>query len=140
MATQEKQKNAKTDQVERLLQNVVEAERQAERRSDERIVTSIVVAVVPCLDGRPLPDTSFPTMTKNISSAGVSVVVNRPLEGDELFVGFPAKSGLSFVRATVQYRERLPLGCYKLGLRMDEVVSIDKWPELKAVPCYRPGE
>ncbi|HEY5313016.1 MAG TPA: PilZ domain-containing protein [Pirellulales bacterium] len=140
MPTQEKpQKISKYCQVERLLLSVIHAERQAERRQDERIDTSIVVAVVPCHEGRPLPDASFATMTKNISSSGISLIVNRSLPEAELFIGFPGKSELSFVRATVLYREPLPLGCYKLGLLMDEVVSVDDWPELKNVVCYRPG-
>lgn len=138
MAIQEKKKNhAKTSGVEGLLRSVMQAERQAERRAEDRIDTAIVVAVVPCEAGRPLPKAAFATMTKNISSAGISLIVNRTLAEDGLFVGFPGKSELSFVRATVLYRDRLPLGCYKLGLRMDEVASVDDWPELKDVACCR---
>jgi hypothetical protein len=140
MTTQEKpKKNSKFSQVERLLLSVLQAENQAERRRDERIDTAIVVAVVPCADGRPVPDAAFATMTKNISSMGISLIVNRSLAGDDLFVGFPGKSELSFVRARVLYRDPLALGCYKLGLVMDEVVNVDEWPELKDVVCYRPG-
>jgi hypothetical protein len=139
MATKAKEKTAQAAQVERLLQDVVEAERHAERRRDERIDTSIVVAVVPCRDGRPVSAESFATMTKNISAEGISLIVNRHLAGDELFVGFPGQNDLSFVRARIRYRERMALGCHKLGLFMDEVVRVDSWPELKDVACFRAG-
>ena len=140
MAIKEKAtKSAKATEVERLLLGVVQADRRAERRREDRIDTSLVVGVVPCRGGRPLPAESFATMTKNISSEGISLIVNRLLDGDELFVGFPGKSELSFVRARIQYREKMPLGCHKLGLRMEEVVDIDAWPELKDIACFRRG-
>jgi hypothetical protein len=88
--------------------------------------------------GRPDAANSFATMTKNISSEGISLIVNRILDENELFVGFPGKTEFSFVRARILYRDRLPLGCYKLGLRMEEVVGLDKWPELGEV-AFRPG-
>src|SRR5580700_6309207 len=104
MAIKEKEKkSAKATQVERLLLDAVQADRQMERRREERIDTSIVVAAVPCRGGRPLPAESFATMTKNISSDGISLIVNRNLDGDELFVGFPGKTELSFVRARILY-------------------------------------
>src|SRR5271169_707516 len=107
-----------TDKVERFLRQIVRAERRTERRVDERIPIAIVVAVVPSIDGRPDSQAAFVTLTKNISAEGISVVVNKPLASDEMFIGFPGKKGLNFVKAQVLHREKMALGCHKLGLRM----------------------
>jgi hypothetical protein len=128
----------KTDKVERFLRQLVRAERRTERREDERIPIAIVVAVVPTIDGRPDALSAFVTLTKNISAEGISVVVNKQLPGDELFIGFPGKTGLNFVQAQVLHREKMALGCHKLGLRMRQLVDPADYPELEQIDCYEP--
>jgi hypothetical protein len=127
-----------TDKVERLLRQIIRAERRTERREDERIPIAIVVAVVPSIDGRPESPAAFVTLTKNISAEGISVVVNKPLASDELFIGFPSKTGLDFVKAQVLHREKMALGCQKLGLKMQELVDVADFPELTHIDCYEP--
>ena len=127
-----------TDKVEHFLRQIVRAERNTERREDERIATAIVVAVVPAIDGRPDSQAAFVTLTKNISAEGISVVVNKQLSANEFFIGFPGKTGLNFVRAEVLHREKMALGCQKLGLKMQELVDVADFPELTHIDCYEP--
>ncbi len=127
-----------TDKIEHFLRQIVRAERRSERRQDERIHTAIVVAVVPAIDGRPDSQAAFATLTKNISAEGISVVVNKQLPANEFFIGFPGKTGLNFVRAEVLHREKMALGCHKLGLKMQELVDVADYPELSRIDCYEP--
>jgi hypothetical protein len=119
----------RSDKVERFLRKVVRAQRRTERREEERIPTAIVVAVVPSVDGQPDSHAAFVTLT---------VVVNKPLAADELFIGFPGKTGLNFVKAQVLHREKMALGCQKLGLKMQELVDVADYPELTHIDCYEP--
>jgi hypothetical protein len=127
-----------TDTVERFLRQIVRAERRAERRVDERIPIAIVVAVVPSIGGRPDSQAAFVTLTKNISAEGISVVVNKPVTIDEVFIGIPGKTGLNFVKAQVLHREKMALGCQKLGLKMERLVDLVEYPELSHIDCYEP--
>jgi hypothetical protein len=131
-------KNPQTDKVEQLLRQIVRAERRTERREDERIPIAIVVAIVPSIGGRPDSQAAFVTLTKNISADGISVVVNKRMPTDEMFIGFPSKTGLDFVKAQVLHREKMALGCQKLGLKMQELVDVADFPELNDIDCYEP--
>jgi hypothetical protein len=124
-----KRTNKIENAVQQFLRSVIDTERKAERRSDSRIDISIVVAIIPVVDGEPQLDRAFATPTKNISSDGISLVVNRNVPEDKLLIGFPGAT-LSFVRADVLYRERMALGCSKLGLRMQEMVDTSDFPAL----------
>jgi hypothetical protein len=122
-----------SSEVERLLRGVLIEERRAERRGESRIATSIVVAVVPCPEGEPVVDGAFVTFTKNISADGISLVVNRPVPDYQVLVGFPGQGMISFVWAEVLHREALPLGCFKLGLRMSKLVDASQYPDLAKI-------
>lgn len=118
-------------EVESFLRKVVDKERESDRRTDDRIEISMVVAIVPLdAQGQPLIDQTFATFTKNISADGISLVTNKRIEESRLLVGFAGKS-VSFVLAEVLHRERLPLGCEKLGLRMTEMVNVADYPGLE---------
>ena len=125
-----KQKDA---DVEKLLREVIRSQRKTERRSESRIDISIVVAIVPLRDGKPDAKGGFVTLTKNISSDGIMLVVNKDLPSSELLVGFPGKGAVSFVTAYILYREPLPLGCFKVGLVMGSVFHADQYPELQGI-------
>src|SRR5262249_6461698 len=118
-------------EVESFLRKVVDKEREQDRRVDDRIDISIVVAVGPLdAENQPRIDAAFPTFTKNISADGISLVTNKRIEEQWLLVGFAGKV-VNFVLAEVLHRERLPLGCEKLGLRMTEMVNVADFPGLE---------
>lgn len=122
--------NHKEKAALRMIRQIVTAEQADDRRSEDRVDISIPVAVVPLAEGEPLVSRSFATLTKNISGQGLSLVVNKSLDYDQLLIGFPGPSSVSFVRTSVLHREPLALGCYKLGLRMGELVDADEFPAL----------
>lgn len=117
--------------VRTFLRDVVQAERKTDRRGDDRIDISIVVAIVPLDDqGRPLIERAFATCTRNISAEGISLVSNKRMDDQRLLVGFAGKT-VSFVLAEVLHRQKLPLGCEQLGLRMIEMVQAADYPGLE---------
>ncbi len=116
--------------IERLLQRLVAAEGSVERRVDERIEISLAVAVIPCVDNVPMPDYAFAAFTRNISSDGVSLVINRPLPSDELLIGFPG-SPMTFVIGKVLHVDKLALGCSRVGVKMNAVVDAPSHPGLE---------
>ncbi|MBS0207660.1 MAG: hypothetical protein JSS27_01775 [Planctomycetes bacterium] len=123
-------KHDEAQSVERLLQGLIKSQGNNERRGDDRVEISLAVAIVPCVDGDPMPDFAFAAFTRNISSDGVSLVINRPVPSDELIVGFPG-TPMTFVLAKVLHRDGMALGCSRLGLRMTEVVDLPPHPGLE---------
>jgi hypothetical protein len=117
------------DELQKFLHNIVTNEQAFDRRGDERITISMAVAVVPLVAGEPQIEQAFVTFTKNISADGISIVVNKPLEYDEILIGFAGVT-MSFVSATVQHRVPMPLGCYRIGLRMHSLVDASDYPAL----------
>ena len=111
--------------VAEFLQGLIETHTTPdERRGDERIEIALAVAVIPCVDGQPDLDRAFPTITRDVSRDGVSLIVNRRFDEDQVVVGFSGTS-ITFVRAEVIYRESQVMGCWRLGLRMTEVVEVE---------------
>jgi hypothetical protein len=123
------QTRSPNQEVQKLLSQLTTQAKQTERREDSRIDISIPVAVIPFVKGQADPGRGFATFTKDISRDGVSIVVNRPLVDDELLIGFPGTQ-TGFVTATVTYRQPLPLGCQRVGLRMFEMIEPKKQDEL----------
>ncbi len=118
--------------VLQVMQQAIDADEASERRNEDRMNVSIAVVVVPWVDGKPVEDRRFITFTKNMSNQGCGLVVNKLLSDDELLIGIPGDQ-LTYVRGRIVYRERLPLGCYKLGVQMDDVVDMTPWPILMNV-------
>lgn len=98
-------------------------EARGERRDDDRIAISLAVAVIPCVGGQPDLDRAFVTMTCDISRDGASLVVTRRFDDERCVIGFPGKT-ITYVAAEVVYREPQVMGCWRLGLRMTEVVEV----------------
>jgi hypothetical protein len=116
--------------VQRFLDEIVAAERSAERRREARINISVVVAVIPCVNGQPVIEQAFATFTKNVSENGVALSLNRVLPHHELLLGFPHAASLRYVRSEVHFRESLPLGCSLLGVRLHEIIDDADYPAL----------
>lgn len=126
-----RKQRSQNPEVENLLRAVVETEVRNNRRSDERIDIAIAVAVVPLDEaGQPIIERRFVTVTKNISADGLSIVSSKRIEDNRMLIGFSG-AAISFVRAEVLHRERLPLGCEKLGLRMTNLVQPGEFPGLE---------
>ena len=102
-------------------------------RTDGRVSLVIVALVVPMHKGRPQAKEAFSVITKEISTTGVSVVLNGPIGLDDVMLGFRWEDEMKFLRATAKHLNPMGGGFYQLGFQMTETIHIGDYPELRSV-------
>ena len=102
-----------------------------ELRFESRINLTIVVLVVPIKNNKPQVDQCLTTVTKDFSSSGVSIVLSEPHPFDKVILGFQRRGSTTFIQAQAKHLSPMGAGFYKLGLKLEEVVSTDAYPELE---------
>jgi hypothetical protein len=99
-------------------------------RLESRVNLSVVVAVIPVEDGRPLVDKRFNAVTKELTTRGLSVVLSECRAADDVIVGFHWERSMKFLLAQARHLSPMGGGFWQLGLRLKEVVHPDDFPEL----------
>lgn len=102
-------------------------------RLDRRVNLTVVVAVIPLEKGRPQMRSAFTAVTKEFSTRGVGVVLNEPLDLEELILGFRWHGDMSFLRGTARHVNPFGGGFYHLGVRLTEVLARDEFPEVRSI-------
>jgi hypothetical protein len=102
-------------------------------RLEHRVNLTVVVMVIPVENGRPALAQRFAAVTKEIATAGLSLVLNEPKGPDEVILAFRWEARMYFVRAKAMHLNPMGAGFYQLGLRMTEMVSPTDYPELQSV-------
>jgi hypothetical protein len=102
-------------------------------RSDQRVNLAVVVTVVPEEEEKPLVDRAFAAVTKDFSSVGVGLVVDRPHGFERAVLGFRIEGEMTFIRAEVKHRWPMGGGFFHLGLELVEVISAGDYPELASL-------
>jgi hypothetical protein len=99
-------------------------------RFEGRVNVTMVVMVVPVEEQKPLVRRAFTAISKEFSSSGVAIVIDRPYGPDEVLLGFRWRGGISWVRAKAKHLNPMGGGFYQLGLRMTERLHTPDHPEL----------
>lgn len=103
------------------------------RRDETRIPICVVTLVVPLKNGKPQLANHFPTVTKEFSSVGVSIVVDQPRGLDEVILAFRWDNETKFVRGTAKHLNPMGAGFYHLGIQLSEMVHVDEYPGLESL-------
>jgi hypothetical protein len=102
-------------------------------RLESRVNLTVAVLVVPVEAGRPLVQEAFTAVTKEFSTTGLALVLDRPWALDEALVGFRWQREMTFIRATAKHLNPIGGGFFQLGLQMTEVVGPDEAPDLHSL-------
>ncbi len=102
-------------------------------RDDKRANLAVVVAVIPLENGRIQGDEAFTAVTKDFSSAGVSIVTERPLELNQAILGFRVDGEIAFLLAEARNPNPMGGGLFQIGFHLLEVVSTGDYPGLESV-------
>ena len=100
-------------------------------RGELRVDLAMVVIVVPSVEGRPDRDQAFATVTREVSSVGMSLVLSERLEGRELFLVLDVQGEMKYVRAEIRHQGPLGAGLFNAGVQLTELLTIGDYPELR---------
>jgi hypothetical protein len=132
-------KRTKEIEVQRLLTKILNANCRAldalreGPRSENRADLTLVVIVIPRVGERPDVDQAFGTVTKEVSSTGMSLVLSQKLNVDQVFLGLEVEREMKYVQAEVRHQSPLGAGLTQAGVRLTEIVGPADFPELAAV-------
>jgi hypothetical protein len=102
-------------------------------RNDRRVNLAIVVAVVPIENGKIQGSEAFTAVTKDMSSAGVAIVVERPLGLSQAILGFRMGGEMTYLLADARHVNPMGGGLFQIGFQLLEVVSMGDYPGLEAL-------
>jgi hypothetical protein len=100
-------------------------------RRDKRANLTLVVLVVPLVDGELRIGDAFNAITQEFSVSGVGIILDRQRALDEVILGFRLEDEMSYVRATAKHLSPMGNGFYHLGMELKEVVPKSKYLELE---------
>lgn len=103
------------------------------RRDESRVPVCVVTLVVPLKKGKVQLDDHFPTVTKEFSTTGVSIVLDRPRGLEEVILAFrwEKENTMMFLKGTAKHLNPMGAGFYHLGIELSTVVRVDEYPELE---------
>jgi hypothetical protein len=105
-------------------------------RRDKRVNLSLVVLVVPLEDGKTQIGKAFYGVTRDISIAGVGIIMAEQRALDEVILGFRMQNEIIFCHANAKHLNPMGNGFYQLGLEVAETVPNSKYPELEVFFKY----
>ena len=100
-------------------------------RTEDRVNLTRAVRIVPYVDGQLVMNASFATVTKELSTSGIAVVLKYPVGFDEAIVGVNWEGTMTFIHSHVRHQDPLGAGMWHLGLEFDEIFPAEKHPELQ---------
>ena len=126
----------KESKVQRLLTKIinshclaVDALREG-LRDELRREISLVVIVVPRINGRPDLDSAFSTVSREVSSTGMSLVLAEDIASEGVFLVFKVEGDLRYTQGDVRHQTHLGAGLRQAGIRLTEVCGQGDYPEL----------
>lgn len=99
-------------------------------RLESRANLAIPVLVVPVEGKRPSSEKAFTAVTKEFSTTGVALVLQRPVALDEAVLGFRWEREMHFVWSKAKHLSPIGGGFFQLGFQMTEIVHVGDYPEL----------
>ena len=100
-------------------------------RDDGRINLTIAVRVVPWGHTRPNVELAFAATTRELSSRGLSIVVDQPITCETVALGWTWEGEMRFARGKVRHQDPIGAGFWNVGIKLVELVLTDDWPELR---------
>ena len=101
-----------------------------DNRLETRTNINLGVLMIPMCGECPELDAAFTVVTRDISSIGLAVMIDRPLSAEEVLIRLPGDSGMRLVRATVRNCQQLGCGWIVYNLNVAELLDEKKFPDI----------
>jgi hypothetical protein len=100
-------------------------------RVDSRVNLSIAAWLVPIQDSRLQLAEAFKAVTKDFSSGGISIVVDRPRAFEQAVLALWIDGEMAYILCEATHLSPMGGGFFQIGLRLLEVVSPYDYPGLE---------
>ena len=101
-----------------------------EKRWERRTNLVVGVWIIPLCDGSPVLSRAYPTVTRDFTTSGLSVVVNSPLSCKEVLVALPAGADRAFLRCKITHISPIGEGFFAAGLHVLGLSRGNQYPGL----------
>ena len=102
-------------------------------RLEHRVNMTVPVVVIPLENDQPQMERVFAAVTREIATAGLSLVLSEPRAPDEVILAFRWEGDMYFIKAKAVHLNPMGAGFYQLGFRLLEMVHPSDVPELKKI-------
>jgi hypothetical protein len=104
-----------------------------DERGEWRVNATLPVYVVPIQNNVPDVAAAFASVTKEISSSGLCVVMTRRLEVREVMVAVKSDDLVCYFRGEVRHQGPLGAGLFQCGVQIAESVPSGEYPQLASL-------
>ncbi len=102
-------------------------------RSESRVPMVGVVLVIPMVQEELAIGQAFTTITKEISTTGMSLVLSEPRGLNEVIVGVRWEGDMTYLRAVAKHLNPLGGGFFQLGIRVTSLAHPSDYPQLESL-------
>jgi len=102
-------------------------------RGDQRINLSIVVALIPLENDQPNTDQAHTVVTRDFSSSGVSIILEKPVGFDLAILAFRFDGMMKYFKAEARHLNPMGGGFYSLGFQLLEETYPGDYPALESI-------
>ena len=99
-------------------------------RVEARVNLTLVVAVIPVERGKPAFHHRLNTVTKEVTTQGVALVLSDCHAIDDVILGFPWDGSMKFTLGSARHLSPMGGGFWQLGIKLREIVDPGQWPGL----------
>ena len=107
-----------------------------ENRREARSNLVIGVWIIPLLEGSPILNRAFPTVTKDFTTSAIGIVVDAELSCEELLVVLPVKAHASVLRCKVLDSSPIGAGFRVAGLQVLGRMAESQHPDLEELIVF----
>lgn len=102
-------------------------------REEGRINLTIAVYVIPWNHKRPNAELAFAATTRELSSSGLSIVVDQPIACERVIIGWAFEGTMWFARGKFRHQDPIGAGFWNAGVELEALISVDDYPELASI-------
>ena len=102
-------------------------------REEVRADLVLVVIIVPSVDNAPDMSRAVTTVTREVSSSGMAIVLTDRLTANEIFLALDIEGEMTYLKAEVRHQSPLGGGLFQAGLRIEEVLPPGEHPDLRSL-------
>jgi hypothetical protein len=99
-------------------------------RDEQRLNLTLVAFVVPVSGGKPDAAAAMATVTKEVSTSGLRLVLPKPVPVDEVVVIVRWEASVVHLWAEVRHQEPIGAGLWQAGVEVSEIVPGGEFPQL----------